>query len=189
MNGTLRMRTRWLTLMVFAVIAIFLTTTQSAFGHYSTSHRTNLSAWHTSSNIPAGWEQALINGALVWDNVPSQCHDFQRVGTGSGQIPLWQGAIDGAGGVYAITTDAHNNIKFDSAETWHLNVNTSPGGNSLDLWSIAAHEFGHTLSLNHGMAAPTDTMYATYSYGQTYFRTLEFADRTRIQALYPTGSC
>jgi hypothetical protein len=185
-HTTAQARRAAVAVLISAIAASVFAT--ASFGHYSTSHRTNYYTWHTSTNIPSGWEQALINGVLVWDNVPNQCHDFLRVATGSGQIPHWRNSIDGQGGTYAITTDAHNNIKYDIDETWHTNVNTSPGQSSLDLWSLAAHENGHTLALNHSSDV-FETMYPWYGYGATYWRSLETGDRNRIQNMYPPGSC
>ncbi|MFN8221960.1 MAG: matrixin family metalloprotease [Gaiellales bacterium] len=171
----------------FVLVITFVGT---ASAHYTSDHRTNLYTWHTSSNIPSSWDQALMNGVLGWDNVTNQCHDFVRVATGAGQIPQWRGTIDGAGQqtIYAITTFNHNNIEYDTAEPWHLNTGTSPGGSSLDLWSVAAHENGHTLALIHSSTS-AETMFATYGYGRSDWRTLESGDRTRIRALYPPGSC
>ncbi len=67
-------------------------------------------------------------------------------------------------------------------------VNAYPGPSSVDLWSIAAHEFGHTLYLSHS-GVSSDTMARSYDYGWYWARTLESGDRSGIQALYPTGSC
>lgn len=146
-------------------------------------HRTNNYQWYTT-NPPATWDDGLVNGVLVWDNVSGQCHDFQRTG-GSG-MPVWRGAIDGRGrySLYAITTN-YSNVKYDIDEIWHLNVQVPipPDGGSVDLWSLAAHEMGHTLHLVHS-GTPADTMYSTYDWGVDYWRSLTANDMNRERSLY-----
>ena len=75
--------------------------------------------------------------------------------------------FDGVGNVLAhaffpppnggdIAGDAH----FDDAETWTVNVPIPLGG--IDLVTVAAHEFGHSLGLNHSTVANA-LMFPTYS--------------------------
>ncbi len=74
---TVRHRARGLALAVCALIAGAAATAAPAH-HNEIDHRTNKYTWHFDYGITSGMHDALINGALVWDNVPSQCHDFQR---------------------------------------------------------------------------------------------------------------
>jgi hypothetical protein len=144
-----------LSLAVLCMIALGVASVAAAHQN-EIDHRTNKNTWHFDFGITAGMHDALINGALVWDNVPSQCHDFQRL-TGSSQIPQQRWYIGGNRGIFAVTADGHNQIAYDDGDTWHLNVNAFPGPSSVDLWSIAAHEFGHTLYLSHS-GVSSDTM-------------------------------
>jgi hypothetical protein len=133
--------------------------------------------------MTSNWDGAVSNGALVWDNVPGQCHNFQQVYGGSSQIYQYKLPYDGPGDAAAVTGDFHDYMLYDSEETWHLNINVHPGGNSVDAWSIAAHEFGHTLSLQHTFTYLA-TMYPVIDYGSSWARTLEQNDRDRIRGLY-----
>lgn len=72
--------------------------------------------------------------------------------------------------------DAH----FDSAETWTVNV---PTGNANDLVTVAAHEFGHSLGLDHSSVSGA-LMFPTYS-GPHRF--LAADDIEGIQSIYGTG--
>jgi hypothetical protein len=59
--------------------------------------------------------------------------------------------------------------------------------NAAYLEDIAAHEFGHALGLNHSSSTDA-TMYPSYSYCSTAFRTLATDDINGARALYPTVS-
>ncbi|MCU5684725.1 matrilysin family metalloendoprotease [Bacillus wiedmannii] len=91
--------------------------------------------------------------------------------------------FDGAGNVLAhayypppnggeIAGDAH----FDDSETWSMNL--PPSG--FDLISVAAHEFGHSLGLDHS-TVPGALMFSSYSGPQ---RALHEDDIAGIQSIY-----
>lgn len=58
-----------------------------------------------------------------------------------------------------------------------------PAYNEMDIWNIAAHEFGHGLGMGHSEYYWA-TMYAYADYGETYKRDLYFDDIDGIQAIY-----
>ncbi|XP_055846909.1 matrilysin-like [Episyrphus balteatus] len=87
-------------------------------------------------------------------------------------------SFDGPNGVLAHAYspedgDAH----FDDTEQW--TINTPYGKN---LFQVAAHEFGHSLGLDHS-SVQESLMYPTYKRYDPYFR-LHSNDITRIQELY-----
>jgi Matrixin/Putative peptidoglycan binding domain len=93
--------------------------------------------------------------------------------------------FDGGSGVLAhafypppnggdIAGDAH----FDEAETWTITV--PPGSGHVDLVTVAAHEFGHSLGLNHSSVA-NSLMFPSYS-GPHRF--LHSDDVAGIQSIY-----
>jgi len=95
--------------------------------------------------------------------------------------------FDGVGNVLAhayypppnggdIAGDAH----FDDAETWTVNVPVPPGG--WDLVTIAAHEFGHSLGLDHTNIANA-LMFPTFPSGSLH-RFLAQDDIDGIQSIY-----
>lgn len=51
----------------------------------------------------------------------------------------------------AAPTPIQGDTHFDEAETWTLNV--PPGAGQIDLTTVAIHEFGHALGLNHSPVA------------------------------------
>ncbi|CAI5773314.1 metalloproteinase-20 [Podarcis lilfordi] len=66
---------------------------------------------------------------------------------------------------------------FDNAEKWTM------GMNGFNLFTVAAHEFGHALGLAHS-ADPSALMYPTYRYQHPYGFHLPKDDVKGIQALY-----
>jgi predicted Zn-dependent protease len=76
--------------------------------------------------------------------------------------------------VTAIMGDAH----FDEAETWTVTV--PPGAGTIDLVTVAAHEFGHSLGLSHSTVA---TALMAPFYGGPH-RFLDPDDIAGIQSLY-----
>ncbi len=94
-------------------------------------------------------------------------------------------SFDGASGVLAhafypppnsgdLAGDAH----FDEAETWTITV--PPGAGRIDLVTVAAHEFGHSLGLNHSNVSGS-LMFPSYS-GPHRF--LHSDDVAGIQSIY-----
>ncbi|XP_053312064.1 matrix metalloproteinase-20 [Spea bombifrons] len=68
---------------------------------------------------------------------------------------------------------------FDNAERW------TTGSNGFNLFTVAAHEFGHALGLGHS-SDPSALMYPTYKYQHPYGFRLPKDDVKGIQALYGT---
>ncbi|KAF5921095.1 hypothetical protein HPG69_018495, partial [Diceros bicornis minor] len=66
---------------------------------------------------------------------------------------------------------------FDNAEKWTM------GMNGFNLFTVAAHEFGHALGLAHS-TDPSALMYPTYKYQNPYGFHLPKDDVKGIQALY-----
>ncbi|XP_062087118.1 metalloendoproteinase 5-MMP-like [Humulus lupulus] len=70
-------------------------------------------------------------------------------------------------------------LHFDGDENW----NTNPGPNQMDLESIALHEIGHVLGLQHDDTVPDAVMYSILNYGNVK-RNLHPDDIAGIRALY-----
>ncbi|XP_055846899.1 hatching enzyme-like [Episyrphus balteatus] len=88
------------------------------------------------------------------------------------------GSFDGRGGTLAHAYHPENgDAHFDDAERW--TINTSDGTN---LFQVAAHEFGHSLGLDHSRQ-PAALMAAFYSGFTPNFR-LHSDDIRSIQELY-----
>ncbi|XP_073518221.1 matrix metalloproteinase-20 [Phyllobates terribilis] len=68
---------------------------------------------------------------------------------------------------------------FDNAERW------TSGANGFNLFTVAAHEFGHALGLGHS-SDPSALMYPTYKYQHPIGFRLPMDDVKGIQGLYGT---
>ncbi|XP_041851253.1 collagenase 3-like [Melanotaenia boesemani] len=144
----------------------------------------------TQSQVDATIAQAF---QLYSDVIPL---DFQQIYWGTADIViLFQSGFhgdhdrfDGPGGTLAHAFGPGQNeggdAHFDEDETWtltHLDFN---------LLLVAAHEFGHSLGLDHS-SDKSALMFPSYQYVNTYGYRLPDDDRRGVQALYgfrqPTG--
>lgn len=69
------------------------------------------------------------------------------------------GSIDGPGGVLAnatlgCTVSGNCTMRFDTAENWNMGTGV-PGPGQFDFLTIAAHEFGHWVGLDHSTDVPS----------------------------------
>jgi hypothetical protein len=173
-----------------AVLGVAVTLAPSASGHLTGSdHRTNLNTWAKHGSLGADWIYGLRYGAVVWDHVWFQSHNFAQSETGYEVLHLGY-HIDGKQGDILARTDwYHSTIEYDLGETWHRNVNVPSQSTSLDVWAVAAHENGHVLHLWDTWTC-CSTMYGTITYStDDSRRSLENYDREHIQSLYWCESC
>lgn len=151
---------------------------------------------NTSPDIAIARERGIIAQAFgLWSNVarvfPQEVAPGADPCTGDIRISWASGnhgdgaPFDGVSGVLAhaffpppvnagcIAGDTH----FDEAETW---VSPSGGGAGIDLATVAAHEFGHALGLNH--SADPNALMAPFYTGRRAF--LSFDDIAGIISIY-----
>nr|XP_057943361.1 macrophage metalloelastase-like [Doryrhamphus excisus] len=119
--------------------------------------------------------------------------DFKKIDSGTADIMIkFKGhnhgdfaPFDGEGGVLAHAFSPGEgrggDTHFDDDERWTL---TSSGVN---LFLVAAHEFGHALGLSHSKVK-TALMYPTYQYTDTEGYVLPDDDKQGVQALYGVRS-
>ncbi|NXO03045.1 MMP18 protein, partial [Rhinopomastus cyanomelas] len=132
-------------------------------------------------------DDAIRRAFLVWSDVTPL--KFQRVYRGPADIVIAfarrehgdGNPFDGRGGILAhafppgsgLGGDAH----FDEDERW------SDTNREVNLFLVAAHEFGHSLGLDHSNVRDA-LMYPVYSYVNPATFRLSADDRQRIQKLY-----
>nr|XP_056714847.1 matrix metalloproteinase-18-like [Euleptes europaea] len=122
----------------------------------------------------------------VWSEVTPLT--FHRVYTPA-DIEIWfayyahgdSKAFDGRGGALAHAFSPANggDAHFDESEHW------SEVNKEINLFLVAAHEFGHSLGLGHSNVKGA-LMYPTYSYVNPKTFRLPADDKRRIQRLYDT---
>lgn len=136
-------------------------------------------------------DDAIRRALMVWSNVTPL--RFKRVTSGQADIMIKFARrahgdgypFDGRGGTLAhafqpgegLGGDAH----FDDDERW------SKYNQGVNLFLVAAHEFGHSLGLAHSNVRGA-LMYPLYSYVNPETFTLHWDDRRGIQKLYGRNS-
>ncbi|XP_069059305.1 matrix metalloproteinase-18-like [Pleurodeles waltl] len=132
-------------------------------------------------------DKAIANAFGVWSSASSL--KFSKIDSGIADIMISFASgdhqdpypFDGPGKTLAhayypgsgIGGDAH----FDEDETWSTNAK------AINLFLVAAHEFGHSLGLSHS-SDPSALMYPTYHYADTANYKLPEDDMKGVQALY-----
>nr|XP_056714843.1 collagenase 3-like [Euleptes europaea] len=131
-------------------------------------------------------EEAIVNAFKVWSDITPLT--FQAVKE-SADIEIWFSRrahgdfnpFDGKGGTlahaYAPGPDIGGDCHFDEDEKW------SEKDNDVNLFVVAAHEFGHSLGLDHS-DHPDALMFPTYSYTDPAKFKLPDDDRKGIQSIY-----
>jgi hypothetical protein len=169
------------------------------FTHWSVA---NTNWYHNIANQGSGKDAALYNAMNVWTFVPSASHSLTYKGrTSAGfatdglNVASWgtgQGCSTGCLALTALVLNSgqviiESDVTFNNAYIWSTN------GTNYDTWSVAAHEFGHTLGIAHTDAGTAPTMYAFFTSGTTGPRSLETDDKSALQCSQtrypPTTSC
>lgn len=188
---------------------LFLTTllvlTAALLRVHSTSAYATCCKWGTNNasykygpTLPSSFYRATDDGANQWTKTEASWYWIVNAPNSSNWILY--GPVDLQGEALANTTrwvsQPSNTIvkiemKYDSAENWYTGTK-APASNQADAMSVAAHEFGHALGLNHTQSiphCPSDSLAATMCrslpYGSRHIRTLEADDRNGVYNLYP----
>jgi hypothetical protein len=158
----------------------------------------------TGSLSNATLEDILEDSIEAW-SAPT-CSDFksrydgttsansQSHGDGNNVVNFlssWPSSYGSSNGTIGITMSmasgsALTEFDMNFNEQKYTFVDGQPGGGSqVDLQSVATHEFGHAVGLDHSNQSSA-TMYASYDNG-TGQRTLASDDENGVCALYPSG--
>ena len=143
---------------------------------------------------------AVHAGIEAWENIEDSAITFSYGGTTEEQVAALDGtnlitfqddSYDFGSGVVAVTFTYYDSRSsapeiLDADILFNPNENFSTDGapGTFDLQSIAAHEVGHLLGLDHS-AIVSATMNPSAGLGATFFRVLQTDDRIGCSVLYP----
>jgi hypothetical protein len=139
--------------------------------------------WGSEQMGTSGWGAGGANFDPVFVG------EANKIGTTNSNI---MSSLDQYGGnVIAFTycSSAGWQMRFyDQPWVWHDGPgNTSTGGSRMDIQGITAHEYGHSLGLDH-TSSSSATMYAYASGAGNSLRTIENDDINGLKAIYGSAS-
>lgn len=125
---------------------------------------------------PGTLDSHYKNVAVRWDELLIPNTSAYAVNT---NFPIF-GDINDSSLSFNITPDKSGGGSWP----WSCGISSSGFGSKIDMWSVAAHEFGHTIELLHSPAG-ADTMYYAIPVGSTDKRSLTTHDKAGPLAMYP----
>lgn len=144
--------------------------------HWSTTNLTYYFQNYTPDLSQSEVRAAIESAFQSWEHV--SLLDFTEQSS-SGHIRLRWTSVDGSSGTLAYAYYPTNgDVTFDEDETWRTN------GSNYDLETVALHEFGHSIGLDHSSNSDA-VMYAYYGGSR---RALHVDDILGAQSIYDTNA-
>jgi hypothetical protein len=154
------------------------------------------STFNNNRHLVGQWQNQILRAAQVWaqqtninfevvpdDGAPSGSGSYQQGDPGFGDIRIGGYAFGSSALAMAYQPPPVNNfsvggdILFDTKQVFNI-------GSAYDLFTVAAHEFGHALGLGHSTTTGLAVMYATYNGTKP---NLTSDDIAGIQNVYSAG--
>lgn len=161
-----------------------------------------------SDDVPDASDATAIRlAAATWEKLPQSAIDFTEDTAADAtrtdfdaqdiHLVLWDesgdsGQFPPGSGIVALTpilASTSNGQIFDADIVFNgsLPFSTRPTAGRFDVQSVATHEFGHFIGLDHG-CGPFATMHSTVVAGSTSVRSLSRDEEAAAVTIYPAGA-
>ena len=148
------------------------------------------------SSVPTGnWRSWIVAGANAWNNVGRELYFAWHT---TNPPDVWvqrEDLLFPNGDAWAIATrhpcvifvtTCGGSIAFNTTPAgfrWYTGTSTTVPSTQGDLWSVAAHEWGHLVEMEHSSAS-ADTMHGIIAAGTSSKRSLTTHDKSGFLEMY-----